>query len=249
MCPAKRCPCFKFVTALPGLTVPLFHHRFSSAFLIALLLLISLGHGLLAVIAMREKSTTSDELGHVTGGYTFNHWNDYRMHPENGLLPQRWQTLPTTIAGVHHPDLSGEDWRQANVWMLGYRFFHQSGNNHEWMLFTARAMNAAFGVATILLVGLWARYFFGWAGTFTAAFFGALCPTMLAHSALATSDMAIAFFLLASVSTFWWHLHDARRRIFALSLATFALACVAKFTAVLLPLIFVVMALEADSRR
>ena len=217
--------------------------RSSPAFLAALVLLIAVGHGALAVLAMRHKSATADELAHVTGGYTFNHWNDYRIHPENGLLPQRWQTLPLVLAGARYPELAGEDWHEGNVWMTGHKFFYELGNDPAWMLATARAMNALFGVATVLLVGAWARWFFGWAGALTAVTFCALCPTMLAHSALATSDMAMCFFLLAAVSAYWWHLHDGRRRILLLSIATFALACVAKYTAVLLPPLFVLLAL------
>ena len=216
---------------------------FSTAFLASLLGLAALGHGLLAVLAMREKSTTSDELAHVTGGYTFDHWNDYRMHPENGLLPQRWQALPTVLEGAHYPDLSEGPWGEANVWMTGYHFFYQRGNNHEWMLFTARAMNACFGVGLVLLVAAWARHLFGWAGAFTAVVFGALCPTMLAHSALATSDMAMALFLLGSVSAYWWHLRDGRWQTGLLSALVFGLACVAKYTAVLLLPLFALLAL------
>ncbi len=211
--------------------------------MVALLFLAAGGHALLALWATREKSNASDELVHVTGGFTFNHWNDYRLHPENGLLPQRWQALPATLAGAHYPALDSQDWREGNAWMIGHRFFFRLGNDMEWMLFTARAMNALFGAATLLLVGAWARFLFGWAGAFTAVLFGALCPTMLAHSAVATSDMAAAFFLLAAASAYWWHLHDPRARVALLSAGLFGLACVAKFTAVLLLPLFVLLAL------
>ena len=217
--------------------------RFLRACLVALVLLAALGHSLLSLRAMREKSTTADEMAHITGGYTFNHWNDYRMHPENGLLPQRWQALPLAFAEVHYPDLAGRDWRESNVWMTGHAFFYDLGNNHEWFLFAARAMNSLFGAGVVLLVAAWARYFYGWAGVGPAVILCALCPTMLAHSAIATSDMAMAFFLLACVSTYWWHLHDGRRRILLLSIVTFALACVAKYTAVLLLPLLGLMAL------
>ena len=53
-----------------------------------LALLLALGHAALATFAMREKSTTADELAHITGGYTFNHWQDYRLHPENQVSAQ-----------------------------------------------------------------------------------------------------------------------------------------------------------------
>jgi 4-amino-4-deoxy-L-arabinose transferase-like glycosyltransferase len=211
--------------------------------MVSLVLFVALGHCILALLAMREKSTTADELAHITGGYTFNHWNDYRMHPENGLLPQRWQALPVTIEGAWYPNLRSLHWQKSNVWMVGHAFFYELGNNPDWMLFTARAMNTIFGAATVLLVAAWARYFYGWAGAITAILFCALCPTMLAHSALATSDMAMAFFLLAAASAYWWHLHDPRTRILALSLVTFGLACVAKYTAVLLLPLLCLMAL------
>ena len=206
-----------------------------------LLLALALGHGLLATLAMDEKSTTSDEIAHITGGYTFNHWNDYRLHPENGLLPQRWQSLPMVLAGAKYPNQSGQDWATSHVWMLGYVFFYQEGNNLEWMLATARAMNACFGLATVLLVAWWAWHFFAGPGAIVAAVLCVLSPSMLAHSGLATSDMAMTFFLLAAASAWWWHLHDGRRRVWLLSAVSFGLACVAKYTAVLLLPIFTLM--------
>ncbi|AOS44541.1 hypothetical protein Verru16b_01604 [Lacunisphaera limnophila] len=194
---------------------------------------------------MRDKSNTADELAHLTGGYTFNRYNDYRMHPENGNLPQRWQALPAVIMGATYPDLQDPNWRESNVWQTGHRFFFGAGNNPARMLTGARAMNALFGAAVLLLVPYWAWHLFGPAGALVALVFGATCPTLLAHSGLATSDMAMAFFLLAAVSAWWWHLHDPRRRVLALSAVTFGLACVAKFSAVLLPPLFGLLTVAA----
>ncbi len=209
----------------------------------ACLLALASTHAVMAVLAMREKSTTADEIAHLTGGYTFNHWNDYRLHPENGLLPQRWAALPATLSHPAYPDLSGDDWRDANVWAIGYDFFYNSGNDPDKMLLRARMMNALWGAATVLLVGVLALRLFGPAGALAATGFAVFCPTMLAHTPLATSDMAMCFFLLASVSCYWWHLHDPRWRVLLLSSLAFGLACVAKFTAVLLLPMFTLMAL------
>lgn len=212
---------------------------FSTATLALLIALaLALGHAALATFAMREKSTTSDELAHVTGGYTFNHWNDYRLHPENGLLPQRWQALPLVFQTVNYPALTREAWHKSDVWATGYDFFYRGGNNHERMLFAARAMNSLFGAATVMLVFCWARRLWGTAGAVVSATLAALCPTMLAHSGLATSDMCMAFFFLAASGAYWRHLHDSGTRWWLLSAATFGLACVAKHTAVLLLPIF-----------
>jgi hypothetical protein len=211
----------------------------------AVLLVLITGHAVVATRAMRAKSTTADELAHVTGGYTFNRYNDYRMHPENGNLPQRLQALPATLQGAGYPAPEGLAWRTSNVWQTGYRFFYGVPGNAERLLAGARAMNALFGAAVLVLVAVWAWNLFGPAGAVAATGFGATCPTMLAHSGLATSDMAMTFFLLAAVSAWWWHLHDPRRRVLALSAATFGLACVAKYSAVLLPPIYLLLTVAA----
>ncbi len=197
-------------------------------------LFLALGHALLAVLAMREKSTTADELAHVTGGYTFNHWNDYRLQPENGNLPQRWQALPATFSATDYPPLTTLAWRKSVVWLVGYDFFYQSRNDPDRLLFGARAMNSLFGAATVLLVFFWSHRLWGGAGAVVSALFAALCPTMLAHSGLATSDMCMAFFFLAVPAAYWRHLHDGRWRAWWLSAGLLGLAAVAKYTAVLL---------------
>ena len=228
---------------MPSTRLSTFFITRSPAFLYCLGLLLALGHALLAVSAVREKSMTSDELGHLTGGYTFDQLQDFRMHPENGVLPQRWHALPAVLAGACFPPLNQPAWREANVWQAGHEFLFRQGNNHEWLLFAARSLNALFGSATVLLVFCWSHRLFGWPGAFVAGLFCALDPTMLAHSALATSDMAMTFFLLASAGAYWRHLQTGRGRDWALSATVFGLACVAKYSAVLLLPIMAVMAL------
>lgn len=49
----------------------------------------------MAVGSQRNKSTAFDEIAHVTAGYSYWAYNDYRLHPENGNLPQRWVSLTT----------------------------------------------------------------------------------------------------------------------------------------------------------
>jgi hypothetical protein len=216
---------------------------FPSLPLVLVALLLALGHASLATLASRVKSTTADELAHITGGYTFNHWNDYRLHPENGNLPQRWQALPATLAGSDYPSLDSSGWRKSVVWLVGYDFFYQGKNDPDWLLFSARAMNSLFGAATSLLVFFWSYRLWGQAGAWISLILCILSPTMLAHSGLATSDMAMAFFLVACPSAYWWQLHDGRRCVWLLSALLLGLATVAKFTAVLLVPILGVLAL------
>src|SRR5258708_28441246 len=89
----------------PVIRLPPTLSTFTPSGLTCLALLLALGHAALAILAMREKSTTADELAHLTGGYTFNHWHDYRLQPENGILPPRSQAPPAARRGTHFPPL------------------------------------------------------------------------------------------------------------------------------------------------
>ncbi len=206
-------------------------------------LLLALGHAALAVWAMRGKSTTADEIAHVVGGYTFNHWNDYRMQPENGVLPQRWQALPATFSDTDYPAMNTRAWSKSIVWLVGYDLFYKSRNDPDRLLRGARIMNSIFGAATVLFVFFWSWRLWGVAGAVVSGLLAALCPTMLAHSGLATSDMCMTFFFLAVPAAYWRHLHDGRWQAWWLSAGLLGLAAVAKYTAVLLLPMVAVMAL------
>jgi hypothetical protein len=202
-------------------------------------------HFALAVTSKSNHGTTSDEIVHLTGGLSYWKYNDYRLQPENGNLPQRWAAIPAWLSGASFPSIEKniEDWRNSNAWIIGYQFFYNTGQPpYRTQLLGGRAMIALFSVATGLLIYLWSRRLFGQAGGLVSLLFYALCPNFLAHGALITSDACMTFFMLASIGAWWWHLHDSRYRIWLLSAVVFGLALVAKFSAVLLIPMFVLTA-------
>ena len=175
--------------------------------------------------------TTSDEVAHLTAGYSYWTTNDYRLQPENGNLPQRAAALPVVLSNVRYPTLDQAAWRISDVWEMGFRWFYESGNDVASMLRDGRRVIALFGVAAGALVFAWGRRLFGDAGGVLAALLFAFCPTMLANGALVTSDMAATCLFLATVTAFWAMAHrltPLRWALFALSLG---LLCVAKFSA------------------
>lgn len=207
----------------------------AAAFLLAL-------HAVLALWAVSGKGVTHDELLHVTGGYFYDKHGDFRLHPENGVLPQRLHGLAAVWTGAPRPMLAlNHAWATSDANVIGHRFFYETGHDHRPMLMGARALNVVFSLATGVLIFAWARRLGGdAAGLLTLVLF-ALDPNMLAHGPLATSDAAAVFFLLASSGAFWAHLRDPGWRNGALSALTFGLACVAKYSAVLLLPVFLVL--------
>ena len=64
----------------------------------------------MALSAASQKSMTFDEMAHLTGGYTYWAFNDYRLHPENGNWPQRLGALPAILGGASFPRLDQPAW-------------------------------------------------------------------------------------------------------------------------------------------
>jgi len=206
---------------------------------VAALLVLHVG---LALWAVSGESVTADELLHLTGGYFYNQYGDYRIQPENGNLPQRVAALPAWLMNTPPPPLENNIyWRTSDGSVVGHQFFYETGHDHWPMLMAGRALMTLFSVATGLLVFCWARKLFGTAAGFLSLTFYVLCPNILAHAALTTSDIPAVFFLLASVGAFWRHLVAPTWRNGLLSAVVFGLACVAKYSAVLLPPMMLVL--------
>ncbi len=198
-------------------------------------------HWWLGVSATREMCTTSDEIAHVTGGLSYWKFNDYRLQPENGNLPQRVAALPWILTGARFDTANADAWAKSNVWINGFHLFYESGNNTDYLLLLSRATMALFGVALGGLIFAWSRRLWGDAGGLVSLGLYCFCPNFLANAPLATSDVAMSLALLASCGALWWQMRELSWRSGLLSTVVVALACVTKFSFGLLVPIFVLM--------
>lgn len=218
-----------------SLSFPL-NHRWVTFLAAALLVL----HFALAVGSKRHESTTADELIHLTAGYSYWRNDDYRLHPDNGNLTQRWIALPLWLKGATFPPLADNPyWRVSDVYVIGHEFFYETGEDHFPRLMIARGMVALFSVGLGLLIFTWSRRLFGAAGGLVSLGFYAFAPAFLAHGALATSDVCASFLLLAAAGAWWRQLHRGGAGTWMASALLFGLALVAKNSGVLLlPVMF-----------
>jgi hypothetical protein len=153
---------------------------------------------------------TADEVVHLTGGYSYWKFNDYRLHPENGTLPMRVAALPVVaMDDVKFPALTEPTWIDSKVNLIGEIFFYRIGNPLAEMLQRGRAAIALFGVLTCWLTWRWARGLFGRAAGGLALVLAVFCPALLAHGGLITSDLAFTACALAALSAVWRLLHRA----------------------------------------
>jgi Dolichyl-phosphate-mannose-protein mannosyltransferase len=176
-------------------------------------------HVVLALSASSRMSPTYDEGVYVTAGYSYWAFHDFRLQPENGILPQRYLSLPVYLSsGFRFPSRDSEAWRQSDLWTLGDQFLFRLGNDLDAILMRGRTAIALVGAAVCLLVYRWSKELYGTGGGLLSLALCALCPTMLAHSGLMTSDMTVTLFMLLSVHRVWKNLQ-------VVSLANVALGC------------------------
>ena len=204
------------------------------------LILVFFWIGLLA--GLRDKGLAYDEIVHAAAGYSYWKFDDYRLNPENGNLPQRLMALPLVLSRYAFPSVQSEPWRKSEEWVLADRWFHRSGHDAAEMLRRGRAAAALFAVALGALVWFCARRLFGPAGGMLALGAFVLNPTVLANGGLMTSDMAAALFFLASPLCLWAALQRLSLGRVALSGLAMGALFLSKMSAPLILPIFLVLA-------
>lgn len=170
------------------------------------LLLVFLAGASYFAMAMRgasHESGTYDEFVHVTAGYSYSALGDYRLNSENGNLPQRLMALPLLADGHGFPSLDQPAWQTSNMWDLSDQFFFGSGRDADRSLMRSRAMIALVGALLVALVFAWSFSLFGETGAWVSTAIAVFSPALLAHGALATSDLTGAAFFAAAVFCLW----------------------------------------------
>lgn len=164
------------------------------------------GFYVLMLSSVAGKSVTFDEIVHVTAGYAYWRFDDFRLNPENGNLPQRVGAFGPWTMGARFPDISGpgrDAWTAAGAYRLGGAFFYEVGNDVPRMLLAARACMGLLAVALGAAVYGWGRRLFGPAGGMLSLMLYALNPAVLANGPLVTSDMAAALFFVLALWAAW----------------------------------------------
>jgi hypothetical protein len=172
---------------------------------------LALAHWGAAVAASRHNAATFDEVAHVSGGMAMVVHGDYRLNPENGVLPQLMAGAAMVAGGSRFPDVSdrgtleGLSWLHSDSWELGYQALYLVGNDASRMLLLGRSAVALSGLGTVLLVHATARYVYSGdaIGSLLPTLLAAACPTMLAHGPLITSDGVFTFTASLASASIW----------------------------------------------
>ncbi len=207
---------------------------------IAIALLVFMGA--LAFSLASTDSITTDEAPHITSGYSYLAFQEYRLNPEHPPLMKDLAALPLLFQNLHFPTNSFSWTQNTNdQWELAHQFLFKSGNNPDSIIFWGRLGPIAIMLALGGLIYLWTRKLFGsWTGIF-ALFLYTFSPEMLANGHLVTTDVPAALAFLAATYFYVQFLKKQTTGNFVLASFVIALAQVTKFSLVLVWPLFVVI--------
>jgi len=202
------------------------------------------------VMAMRTKSPTCDEFfHHVASGYSYLVTGDFRMNPASPPLPRMLAALPLLFLKAKAP-LGHDSWQKGDSPKFARQFFEVVNDRQDDFIFWARIpivlLSLLFGYA----VFWWSRSLWGNGGGLVSLLLYSFCPDILAHSGLATADLAVAFFFFLTLVFFHRYLlKPSNGRLAACALFT-GLALLSKFSAILLfPILFVAALVTGNQKK
>jgi dolichyl-phosphate-mannose-protein mannosyltransferase len=172
----------------------------------AILALMAAVYVSLAVIALRQKSVTVDEFGHLPVGYNVLTTRDFRYCELNPPLMNVLSALPLMFMDVSPPEASdfAPDEKYA-FWANGYEFMSHNAADYHRIYIAARCV-------TVAIVAILGVLLFAWAGLLApsrpnaagllAAGLVWFSPGIMAHSQLVTTDAGCAFFAVLALAAF-----------------------------------------------
>jgi len=225
--------------------------EFHSTKLIAALLIITLI--IVSASSASNKYVTVDESVYISSGYSYVKTLDFRLNPEHPLLAKTLfgiallplnPVLPLDAVSWSASEQTGTVGKNYD---FAADFFKANQGIERELIFTPRLVSILLTAFLALLVFLWSKDLFGSKAALLSLFLFVFSPNILAHSHLATLDIALATFVFASFYFLHLFVKTGKIRAVAVSALFFSFACMTKFSALaFLPLIFFFIAFNKD---
>ena len=193
-------------------------------------------------------SATVDEGFHITSGNEYLHTGHLHLLDEHTPLVKAWMALPLLpLDDLTPPQAApgyaeGDLIRVARATTLAYRPLDR-------VIVPPRLMVALLTVLLLASVFRWAATHFGPTGGAVALMLAAFDPNLLAHGALATTDLGATLFIFWALWAFERYLAEPTRGHWWRAALLLGLAQLAKLTALLLLPVVLLLMLAAVPRR
>ena len=205
---------------------------------------------MMGLTSLIRKSPTFDETVHLTGGYVALSEKDYRINPENGILPQIWAALPLLLQkDIEPPDKKNKYWEKCLNWNIADEFLFKSGNEYEKMFLYSRIMILLAAIGAGIAVYFASRQIWGKTGALISLGLFVLSPTIMANSRFVTSDLYSSLFFFLAAWSFQILLERfTLLRLTAMSISV-ALLFLSKMSApIIIPVILILIGCKISKR-
>ncbi|MCK5162442.1 MAG: glycosyltransferase family 39 protein, partial [Desulfobacula sp.] len=160
----------------------------------SILVILMISFSILCFSAVMKKSITSDEAVHLTAGYEYIKYQDFRWNPEHPPLAKEIAAMPLLLMDINAS-------HDTAAYFKGRQFQHADDFLHvknkkksNLMLNTSRAMMLLFGFIIMLVIFFWASELAGEKTALVSVALFAFSPVFLAHTPLITTDVSSASF-------------------------------------------------------
>jgi Dolichyl-phosphate-mannose-protein mannosyltransferase/SEC-C motif len=204
-----------------------------------------------ALSESRIKSATSDEPPHIASGLSYVATGIFRGNPQHPPLLKELSGLSLLLAGIKWPRnpetdafLHGDRPKgKQPEWQIGYSLI---GSDPDGVMFWARLPLILIASMLPILIYFLARELVGSLAAICAAFLCTIDPNIIGQSFTVTMDVGLTTFTLLFLLTLWRYLKNRNTlRLVLCGLALGAMLC-AKFSAVLLLPVAVILLLAAE---
>ncbi len=197
------------------------------------------------VLMARANSATWDEPDHIYSAYMQATRGDFGLNPEHPPLIKFLGALPLLRMQFKMPPLEDRPYRLQEA--AGGRDF-LFGNDASTILFEVRLATSSITILLALIVFLAAQEMFGTGAGLIALGLIAFDPTLLAHSALMTTDAGGACFMFASIYAFYRYAKSPSKSRLLLVGLVVGLALASKHSSVLLFPMLLLLAIAEIAR-
>ncbi|QEH33075.1 hypothetical protein OJF2_15720 [Aquisphaera giovannonii] len=166
-------------------------------------------HVALAESSLVRENATVDEVVHLPAGITYWQQHTFRLYHHNPPLVRMVAALPVVLAKpVMEPVYQQPSWSSPDPSPSTFsQSFARMNADRYFDLFTlARMVMPIFGVIGGLVVFAWSRMLYGPGGGLLSLALWCLCPNILAHGRLLTTDAGSTAIGAAATFAFWLYL-------------------------------------------
>ncbi len=200
--------------------------------------------GVLMLNAAISDSAIVDEVAHISAGYSYLKFLDYRLNPEHPPLVKILAAIPLLFQPINFP-LQSLAWNQGtnDEWNLGDEFLYHSGNNADQILLWARLGPIFLTLILILIIYFWAKEIIGRWWALLPTFLFAFSPLVLSHGHYVATDIGATLGVVAATAMFLRFLFHPTKKSAILAGLILGLALLMKFSVVILIPYFLFLAL------